>query len=155
MVANSSFAKALTKMDLELNKSKALVNFFQKIKDLNKAEYVVTLKDKGVLYTKEREVKMLPATKTNIVDDTNAGPVFFGAYCYGIINGLDKDITMKIASASAALGMQKYGIEGIPKLDEICNILNIKLTDNKELEKKEENNNAQNKEADIPKENVE
>ena len=51
--------------------------------------------------------------------------------------------------------MHKYGIEGIPKLDEICNILNIKLTDNKELEKKEENNNAQNKEADIPKENVE
>lgn len=155
VVANSSFAKALTKMDLELNKSKVLVNFFQKIKDLNKAEYVVTLKDKGVLYTKEREVKMLPATKTNIVDDTNAGPVFFGAYCYGIINGIDKDITMKIASASAAVSMQKYGIEGIPKLDEICSILNIKLDNNSDTVTKEENNNAQNKEADMPKENVE
>lgn len=155
VVANSSFAKALTKMDLELNKSKALVNFFQKIKDLNKAEYVVTLKDKGVLYTKGREVKMLPATKTNIVDDTNAGPVFFGAYCYGIINGLDKDITMKIASASAALGMQKYGIEGIPKLDEICSILNIKLDNNSDTVMKEEDNNAQSEETELPKENME
>lgn len=155
VVANSSFAKALTKMDLELNKSKALVNFFQKIKDLNKAEYVVTLKDKGVLYTKEREVKMLPATKTNVVDDTNAGPIFFGAYCYGIVNGIDKDVTMKIASASAAVGMQKYGIEGIPKLDEICNILNISLSDNKNTEVKEEDNNAQSEETDMPKEAVE
>lgn len=155
VVANSSFAKALTKMDLELNKSKALVNFFQKIKDLNKAEYVVTLKDKGVLYTKEREVKMLPATKTNVVDDTNAGPIFFGAYCYGIVNGIDKDVTMKISSASAAVGMQKYGIEGIPKLDEICNILNISLSDNKNTEVKEEDNNAQSEETDMPKEAVE
>lgn len=155
VVANSSFAKALTKMDLELNKSKALVNFFQKIKDLNKAEYVVTLKDKGVLYTKEREVKMLPATKTNVVDDTNAGPIFFGAYCYGIVNGIDKDVTMKIASASAAVGMQKYGIEGIPKLDEICNILNISLSDNKNTEVKEEDNDAQSEETDMPKEAVE
>ena len=155
VVANSSFAKALTKMDLELNKSKALVNFFQKIKDLNKAEYVVTLKDKGVLYTKEREVKMLPATKTNVVDDTNAGPIFFGAYCYGIVNGIDKDVTMKIASASAAVGMQKYGIEGIPKLDEICNILNISLSDNKNTEVKEEDNNAQSEETNMPKEAVE
>ena len=62
---------------------------------------------------------------------------------------------MKIASASAAVSMQKYGIEGIPKLDEICNILNIKLTDNKEPVKKEENNNAQSEETDMPKENVE
>ena len=152
VVANSSYAKALTKMDLELNKSKALVNFFQKIKDLNKAEYVVTLKDKGVLYTKEREVKMLPATKTNVVDDTNAGAVFFGAYCYGLINGLDKDITMKIATTSAALSMQKYGIESIPKLKEVCNILNIKITSQSE---KEEPNNAQSEETDMPKENVE
>lgn len=154
VVANSSYAKALTKMDLELNRSKALVNFFQKIKDLNKAEYVVTLKDKGVLYTKEREVKMLPATKTNVVDDTNAGSVFFGAYCYGIMNGVDKDITMKIATTSAAISMQKYGIESIPKLEEVCNILNIKIEAQNNAVK-EEDNNAQNEEADLPKENVE
>lgn len=147
VVANSAFAKALTKLDLEIGKNKAMVNFFQKIKDLNKADYVVTLKDKGVLYAKDRDVKMLPAVKTNVVDDTNAGPAFFAAYCYGIINGFDKDVVMKIANTTAAIAMQKYGVTGIPMLNDVLKVLNIKIegvNDKEETESKPAQSDAQN-----------
>jgi sulfofructose kinase len=126
VIANSNFAKALTKMDIEINRSKSLVNLFQKIKDLNKAEYVVTLRDNGMLYVSNRQVKMLPAVKVNVVDDTNAGSVFFGAFAYGVINNYDADIRAKIANTAAALSLTKIGITSIPDLNEVLNLIGVK-----------------------------
>ncbi|MDD4188387.1 MAG: PfkB family carbohydrate kinase [Bacilli bacterium] len=125
VVANSSYAMALTKMDLEFNKSKQLVNFMQKIKDLNKAQYVVTLKEKGVLYTSNNQVKIIPAIKLeNIIDDTNSGSVFFGAFSYGIINNYGIDETVKIANIAAGLSMTK--LTYLPNLSEVLKLAGLK-----------------------------
>lgn len=145
VVANTEFARALTKMDFDLKKAKTLVNMFQKIKDLNKAEYIVTLKSNGVLYTSNRQVKLLPALNVKVVDDTNASGTFFGAYAYGIINGYDADITAKIANTAAGLSLTKIGILGIPKLSEVLDLVGIKEVVN-------ENENEEIKtETELPK----
>ncbi|MDD2207850.1 MAG: PfkB family carbohydrate kinase [Bacilli bacterium] len=124
VVANSSFAKALTKMDLEFGKNKQIVNFMQKIKDLNKAEYVVTIKEKGVLYTSDNQVKNIPGIKLEkIIDDTNSGSAFFGAFSYGLINNYGIDASVKIANIAAGLSMTKIGY--IPELSEVLKLAGL------------------------------
>ena len=128
---------------LQTTDKKTPVNATQ-IVDKLENEYVIGKTDRRSIY---RDVKMLPAVKTNVVDDTNAGPAFFAAYCYGIINGFDKDVVMKIANTTAAIAMQKYGVTGIPMLNDVLKVLNIKIegvNDKEETESKPVQSDAQN-----------
>ena len=139
--ANMSFASALTKMDFNFNKPKTLVDLFQKIKDLNKAEYILMLRDKGTLYTSERQVKMIPAVTIEKKDDANSGSAFFGAYAYGILNNLGSDTTAKIANLSGALALTKVGsIATIPEKEEVFKLAGLKLeeTTNEETQVQDE-----------------
>ena len=132
--ANISFAKALTKLDFDFNKPNTLVELFQKIKDLNKAEYILMLRDKGVLYNKERQVKMIPAIKVEKKDDANSGSAFFGAYAYGIINNRDIDEIAKISNIAGALSLTKIGtLSSIPDKKEVYEMAGIEEKTN-ELE---------------------
>ena len=125
--ANINYAKALTKMDFEFNRAKSLVNLFQKIKDLNKAEYIIMLRERGVLYTKDRQVKMIPAVNVQKLDDSNSGSSFFGAYCYGILKGYDMDTVAKTANAAGALALTKIGsLTSIPDKGEVYNLAGVK-----------------------------
>ena len=155
VVANMSYAKALTKMDLEFNKTKNLVNFMQKIKDLNKAQYVVTLKEKGVLYVSDNQVKMLPAIRLEkIIDDTNAGNMFFGAFCFGLINNYGIDLAVKMANITGGLAMTKLGsINAVPELSEVLRLAGIKeedINNNQDKPEVEESNPNEIQKEEIP-----
>ncbi len=126
--ANINFAEALTKIKYEFNKPKSLVDFFQKIKDLNNAEYILMLRNKGVLYNKGRQVKMIPAIPIEkISDDSNSGSAFFAAYAYGIINNYDLDEIAKIANIAGGLALTKIGsLNTIPSKEEVYETSGIK-----------------------------
>ena len=125
--ANIDFVSNLTKMPLDFNRGKSLVELFQKVKDLNKAEYIIMLRDMGVLYTKDRQVKMIPAIEVEKKDDANSGSAFFAAYCYGIINGYDIDTIAKTANIAGALALTKVGsLNTIPNKEEVYEIAGAK-----------------------------
>lgn len=124
VVASANFASALTKIPMDY-KPKTLVNVFQKIKDLNKANYIVMLNEHGVLYAKERDVKMIPALKVEKKDDSNSGAAFFAAYIYGIINNMDIDKTAKIANIAGAMALTKIGIDSIPSKNDVLKLAGI------------------------------
>jgi len=127
--ATMNFAQALTKMNFEFNRNKSQVELFQKIKDLNKADYIIMLRDRGVLYTKERQVKMIPAVPIEKKDDANSGSSFFGAYCYGILKGLDIDTVAKSANVAGALALTKIGsLNTIPDKEEVYRIVGVSDT---------------------------
>ena len=123
--ANLRFASALVKIPVD-TRPKGMVNLFQKIKDLQKAEYIIMLGDKGVLYTKERQVKMIPAISIEKKDDTNSGSAFFAAYAYGIINGYDMDEVAKIANLAGAQALTKIGtLTSIPEKEALYKMAGI------------------------------
>ena len=125
--ANMNFAEALTKMQFEFNRNKSLVNLFQKIKDLNKAEYILMLREKGVLYTNNRQVKMIPAVTIEKKDDANSGSSFFATYCYGILRGLDMDTIAKTSNIAGALALTKIGsLNTIPDKEEVFTTAGVK-----------------------------
>lgn len=145
VVANMSFAKALTKTDFDFNKQKVLVNMFQKIKDLNKSEYILMLRDKGVLYVNNRQVKMIPAINVKKVDDTNSGSSFFAAYSYGIINKYNMDITAKIANIAGGLAISKLGsILSIPDKKDVFDLIGMDEEKLKSSNEGKDNSNLQN-----------
>lgn len=120
--ANFEFAKALTKLDAYINKPKTLVDLFQKIKDLNKAEYILMLKENGVLYVKDRQVKMIPAVLVAKKDDSNYDAAFFGAYAYSVIKGFDADMMAKICNMAGFVGTGNVGsLTSIPSKEYVFN----------------------------------
>ncbi|MDD2409148.1 MAG: PfkB family carbohydrate kinase [Bacilli bacterium] len=128
VVANTSYAKALTKLELEIKRPKALVNFMQKIKDLNKAQYVIMMKENGVLYTSNNQVKMIPAIQIEKKeDDTHSGYMFFAAFTYGIINNYGMDNSVKIANIAAGLSLTKVGsINAMLELADVLKLAGLK-----------------------------
>lgn len=126
--ANINFAEALTKLKYEFNRPKSLVDFYQKIKDLNNAEYILMLRSRGVLYTKGRQVKMIPGIPVEkVLDDSNSGSAFFAAYAYGIINNYDMDEVAKIANIAGGLALTKVGsLKTIPEKEEVYQMAGIK-----------------------------
>lgn len=127
VIASTGYAKALTKMDFDVSKPKSVINFMQKIKDLNKAKYIITLQDKGVLYVSENQVKMIPALSINkVIDDTHAGSMFFGAFCYGLTNNYSMDDSVKIANITAGLSLTKLGnINAVPDIKEVFDLAGL------------------------------
>jgi sugar/nucleoside kinase (ribokinase family) len=124
--ANMSFASSLTKMEFEFNRPKSLVALFQKIKDLNRAQYILMLRDKGVLYINNNQVKMIPAITVEKKDDANSGAAFFGAYCYGIINNYDMDTIAKTSNIAGALALTKIGsLLSIPDKNEVYKMAGV------------------------------
>ena len=91
VVASEKFASALTKMELDFKKNKSLVEFMQRVKDLNKASYVVRTNN-GSLYVSDNQAKMMPILKPEVIKDTtHEGYMFFAGFVYGIVNDvLDK-----------------------------------------------------------------
>ena len=141
--ASSSFASALTKMPIDF-KPKALVDLYQKIKDLNKASYIVMLKEKGVLYAKDLNVKQIPGINVQIIDDTYSGSAFFSAYAYGILNNMDIDDIAKIANIAGGISLKEIGIKSIPTKEEVFKLAGIKLNISDNLEKLDLNDNQEN-----------
>ena len=110
VVCTTRFAEELTKLKLETKKPKSLVNFMQRIKDLNKAEYTIMLRNSGAMYVSDNQVKLLPAVKVNkIIDDTHSSYLFFAAYVYGIMNNYGPDNSVKIANAAGGISLTKLG----------------------------------------------
>ena len=65
VVASENFASALTKIAINYNKSKTLVDVMQKIQDLENAKYTLNLLNHGTLYVKDRQVKYIPKICNN------------------------------------------------------------------------------------------
>lgn len=128
VVANISYAKALTKLELEIKRPKALVNFMQKIKDLNKAQYVIMMRENGVLYASNNQVKMIPAIQIEKKeDDTHSGYMFFAAFVYGIINNYGMDNSAKIANIAGGLSLTKVGsINAMLELADVLKMAGLK-----------------------------
>ncbi len=63
-----------------------------------------------------RQMKHLPAFKVKVVDTTGCGDVFHGAYAAGLAEGLDVEVRLRLAAATAAIKATCPGGQtGIPR----------------------------------------
>jgi sulfofructose kinase len=92
----------------------------QKLKKFGFKCVVITLSEKGCLWTDSDKVNYFPGFKIKVTDTTGAGDVFHGAFIFGLLKKWKMEKIMEFASACAALKCRKLGgREGIPSLKEV------------------------------------
>lgn len=129
IVCSLSFAEAVTKRKVDYNNPTTLVELFAELKKKYPSkEVVVTLEDKGALYSIGDQIRIMPGLKTNVVDTTGAGDIFHGAYVYALSCNYPMEKIIAYANIAAGLSVSKYGSRlSIPALNEVINYYNQKF----------------------------
>lgn len=84
----------------------------------NNTEIILTLGEKGSLYSFKDELLKIKAHKLDTVDTTGAGDTFIGYYVAGIASKKSKKDNLNRASEAAALATTKLGgAESIPRIN--------------------------------------
>lgn len=84
----------------------------------NNTEIILTLGEKGSLYSFKDELLKIKAHKLDTVDTTGAGDTFIGYYVAGIASKMNTKDNLNRASEAAALATTKLGgAESIPRIN--------------------------------------
>ena len=88
--------------------------------ELGPRAVVLTLGAEGCVYADGSGIRSRPAFEVDVVDTTGAGDCFHGAFCAGLIKGLDLEGTVELASAAASINCRSLGGRaGLPTTDEV------------------------------------
>lgn len=129
IVCSLSFAEAVTKIKADFNNPTTLVSIFVELKKkYPNSNVVVTLEDKGALYSIEDQIKVMPGIKMEVKDTTGAGDIFHGAYVYGLACNYPLEKVITYANIAAGISVSNYGGRlSIPALNEVINYYNQKF----------------------------
>ena len=84
----------------------------------NNTEIILTLGEKGSLYSFKDELVKIKAHKLDTVDTTGAGDTFIGYYVAGIGSKMNIKDNLNRASEAAAIATTKLGgAESIPRIN--------------------------------------
>lgn len=145
IIFNKSSAESLTNKKIDFNDSSTLVNVYNALKQrFVKSEIIITLGERGCIYSINANVKIMPAVRVDVVDTNGAGSTFVGAFAYGMGRefGLEKSIAY--ATIASSLSTTKYTSRlSIPSLTEVSNYYDSKFgSANNPNKNSKENNNA-------------
>lgn len=106
VVCSKEFAETVTNSELNENTYEEV---FKKMKETFTKNIVITVEDKGCLYEKENQVKVMPGIEVKTVDSTGAGDIFHGAFTYGISKNWNLEDILKFSNVTAGLSVTKIG----------------------------------------------
>ena len=88
-------------------------------RDLRKP-IIVTLGERGLIWTTDGGFNSLPAMRVKAVDTTGAGDIFHGALVYGLLKRMALPDALRLGSAAAALSVKRPGgRSSIPTLADV------------------------------------
>ena len=121
IVFSMEFACQITKMRVDVTNPTHLLNLYKELREkFPKNEIIVTLQNKGAMFSVHNEVKVMHTIPVQEVDRSGAGDVFDGALIYGLGKGYDLEICIRLANIAAALSTTKYGAkDSIPLLSDV------------------------------------
>lgn len=124
LVCSQDFAFQYTGVSIDVDRKETLEATFEKLAKLNSNHLVVTLGEQGCSYLEDGRIKHAPAFPSKPVDTTGAGDIFHGAFAYGLHQKLPLAEIIRLASATAALSVEKIGGQtSIPTLKEVEKLL--------------------------------
>lgn len=142
IVFNKRSAETITNKKIDFNDSSTLVEVYNILKQrFFKSEIIITLGERGCIYSVDANIKIMPAMRTEIVDTNGAGNVFVGSFAYGIGRKFALEKAIAYAIIASSLSTTKYtGRLSIPTLTEVSNYYDSRFGNNKE-EKEDKTNN--------------
>ncbi|MFA5602266.1 MAG: carbohydrate kinase family protein [Bacilli bacterium] len=128
LVCSKEFAEDFTKIEIDFNNPKTINDIYSiMLKEFNN-NIIITLEDKGSLYIKDNQIKLMPSIKVKAIDTTGAGDIFHGAFVYSLVNDYDIEKALKISNITGALSVTKIGARNsVPNLEEVMTLYNEKV----------------------------
>lgn len=109
------FAPNETELQILTNKPVSTVEEIKEaahyICDKGAKNVIVTMGSKGVLWINNNEEHFIEAHKVNAIDTTGAGDAFIGCFAHFYVTTKDVMLSLKRATAFAALSVTKYGTQ--------------------------------------------
>lgn len=129
ILCSKEFAEGITNMTCDFNNPTTLVNLYQTLKNrFPNNEIVVTLKNRGALYSQNGEIKIMPGINAKVVDLSGAGDAFKGAFAYGLANNFQLDKCIQYANIAAGLTIENLGVRNaMPALGDVISYYNQKF----------------------------
>lgn len=129
ILLNSKLAETITGLKVDFNDSSTLVNIYNKLKlKYNNAEIIITLGERGCLYSINSQVKIMPPVKVSVVDPNGALDVFTGAFAYSIARNFGLEKSIAFATIAASFSTTKMtSRNSIPTLTEVSNYYDSKF----------------------------
>jgi len=90
----------------------------KKLRELNGKTVVVTLGEHGLIFDDGRKQGRIPAIQAKAVDTTAAGDIFHGAFAYALLQKMDLEVALRLATTAAGLSVNKFG--GRPSTPELA-----------------------------------
>jgi sulfofructose kinase len=109
LVCSKNFAEDYTKIKIDFNNPKSILDIYNIMNKEFKNTVIITLEAKGCLYMKDKHIKLMPSINVTPVDTTGAGDFFHGAFTYCVANGFDLEKTLKISNITGALSVTRMG----------------------------------------------
>lgn len=129
ILCSQEFAEVISNIKCDFNNPATLANLYQTLKNrFPNNEIVVTLKNRGALYSLNGEIKIMPGINAKVIDTVGAGDAFKGAFVYGLSNNFTMDKIITYANIAAGLTVEKNGTRtAFPSLGEVVNYYNQKF----------------------------
>ncbi len=119
LVCSKDFAEEFTNKKIDYNHKESIITIYEELKIYFKTNIIITLEEKGS-FTKIEDYKVIPSIPVTPLDSTGAGDIFHGAFTYFIAKGYDLEKTIKLASITGALSVEKIGSRyAIPELNQV------------------------------------
>lgn len=110
VIASSEVAEAMTGLKIDFNNPVTMTNIYKKIVDkYPHITLLITMKDKGTIYSVNNEIKVLATINTEVVDQTGARDIFVAMVGYGITNGYDLETTIRLATIAESMSKKTIG----------------------------------------------
>lgn len=121
IIFSKEFAEKITNYNIDYNNSNTLVSLYNNlISKYPKATIIVTLEDKGALYSVNGNIRIMPGLKTDVKDSSGAGDVFIGAFVYGLSCKYDLEKVITLANIAGGLSTEMIGSRAsIPDLNSV------------------------------------
>lgn len=110
VVASSEVAEAMTGLKIDFNNPVTMTNIYKKIVDkYPHITLLITMKDKGTIYSVNNEIKVLATINTEVVDKTGARDIFVAMIGFGITSGYDLETTIRLATIAESMSKKTIG----------------------------------------------
>lgn len=120
LICSEDFAYQYTDIRFNPSNKDLAKEVFDRLRNLNDKQIVVTMGEKGLLYEKDGNIHHIPAFKCKPVDTTGAGDIFHGAFAYCLAKNYSLEESLRISSMTSAISVETMGGQiSIPSLEKV------------------------------------
>ena len=139
VVCSQSVAESITGMKIDFANPATMTTIYKRIIDkYPHITLLITMPEKGTIYSLNNEIKVLASMQVEVVDKTGADDIFVAMIGYGLTNTYDIETTIRLATIAESMAKKTMGATlSIPILSDI-----IKYYESKFGKLKDPNSNS-------------